>query len=100
MLESVEYIHRHNICHMDLSLENFLIDDVPIHLHEVNGKQIIHFDVDQVQIRMIDFGLGERFENGSNFESKKFCGKPNYQSPEVTANMPFNAKSNDVFCLG
>ena len=100
MVEAVEYIHSMGVCHLDLSLENFLIDDVPINLHEVDGKQTVRFDVDQVQIRVIDFGLAMRFENGSSFESTKFAGKPNYQSPEVTANRPFHAKSNDVFCLG
>lgn len=100
MLEVVEYVHSMNVCHLDLSLENFLIEDVPINLREVNGAQTVQFDVDRVQIRLIDFGLATKFEHGATFESNKFCGKPNYQSPEVTAKKTFNAKSNDVFCLG
>lgn len=100
MVEAVANIHSMGVCHLDLSLENFLMNDVPINLHVVDGIKTVRFDVDQVRIRVIDFGLAMHFENGSSFESSKFAGKPNYQSPEVTANTPFNAKSNDIFCLG
>ena len=30
MLECIEFIHSLNICHFDISLENFLINDVDV----------------------------------------------------------------------
>lgn len=47
-----------------------------------------------------DFGLAAAFKMKSTFESRKFVGKQNYWSPEITKQKSFNAKSNDVWCLG
>lgn len=45
MVESVEYIHNKNVCHFDLSLENFL----------VNVK--VRFVTDEIQVKLCDFGM-------------------------------------------
>eukprot|EP01084_Bolivina_argentea_P168155 291684_1 len=31
MIECIEFIHSKNVCHFDISLENFLINDVKVH---------------------------------------------------------------------
>ena len=38
--------------------------------------------------------------NEAAFQSTKFCGKPNYKSPECAKGEAFNAKSNDIWCVG
>ena len=44
--------------------------------------------------------LAEKFDRES-FKTSKYCGKPNYKSPEIISKKKsFNAKSNDIWCLG
>ena len=49
---------------------------------------------------ILDFGLAELFKDG-NFKSSKHCGKRAYRCPEiVNKKRGFNAKENDIWCLG
>eukprot|EP01084_Bolivina_argentea_P315944 547536_1 len=102
MIECIEFIHSKNVCHFDISLENFLINDVKVHCHEnVTSKQSnINFECSDIQIKLIDFGLAHVFKTNSNFISDKFCGKMPYKSPEIISNKEFHAKSNDIWGLG
>jgi len=123
MVESVAYLHSHNVCHFDLSIENFLINDSNISVVPTPDGQVIKFHIDEtdldgagastlkpigIQTKLCDFGLAERFgitddNTQSVFMSTKYCGKPHYMSPEVASQDGlgcFNAKSNDVWCLG
>ena len=109
MIQSIEYLHFKNICHFDISLENFLINNVNIQCLE-NGSNKFRFcinsknrgnDIQSAQIKIIDFGLSQIFDPKIGFKTKKYCGKSLYQSPEITMQKKlFNAKSNDIFCLG
>ena len=112
MIEFTEFIHSQNICHFDISLENFLINNINVEViptldSSTDGANVLitterlKFCTEDVQIKACDFGLAEYFGDNSNFQASKWCGKENYQSPEITAKKKlFNAKSNDVFCLG
>ena len=114
MIECIEYIHNKNVCHFDISLENFLINDVLIiPYHSDNGRKYIKFLCSDIQIKICDFGLSELFENtnnnnnnnhnnkSTNFYCNKYCGKTTYKSPEIYSEKRlFNAKSNDIWCLG
>ena len=97
ILLAIEYIHCHNVCHFDISLENILInDDVEVIL-DSNGK--IKFCHDNISIKLCDFGLAEQFVSLS-FETNKYCGKSNYKSPECTMKekyKSFNAKKKMIF---
>eukprot|EP01083_Nonionella_stella_P072305 194844_1 len=105
MIDFVEYIHSMNVCHFDISLENFLINtNVGVKIkHYPHGEKLC-FITDEMQIKGCDFGLAELFpEEGedSEFNCSKYCGKMRYQGPEIVEKKKdFNAKSNDVFCLG
>lgn len=101
MLEAVQFLHSLNVCHYDVSLENFLISDVDVVCYDdKDGIQRISFVPDTVQIKLCDFGLSAKFQKQSSCRSRKFVGKPNYYSPEITAKETFNAKKNDVWCIG
>eukprot|EP01084_Bolivina_argentea_P140236 246604_1 len=101
MIESVEYIHSHNICHFDISLENFCLNDIKITPYKDGTFKRIKFLHDDVEVKLCDFGLANAFERGSVCHSNKYCGKMCYKCPEIAARKTlFNAKSNDVFCLG
>eukprot|EP01084_Bolivina_argentea_P258214 435217_1 len=38
MVECIDYIHSKNVCHFDISLENFLINDIPIEVQHYKNK--------------------------------------------------------------
>jgi len=104
MLECVQYLHSLNICHQDLSLENFVINDVMVNVTQTGAQkdhgESLEFVTKGIQIKLIDFGLAEQFSDHLCL-CDKWCGKDNYESPEVLAkDNPFNAKKNDIWCLG
>ena len=58
MVECIDYLHGKGICHFDISLENFLINDVPVELEESDdGEEKIRFFMDEIQIKLCDFGM-------------------------------------------
>eukprot|EP01084_Bolivina_argentea_P171647 297380_1 len=105
MIECISYIHSKRVAHFDISLENFVINDVRIAVvssdeKENNQIQKITFDVTDVTVQLCDFGLAHKFTK-SDFVSNKHCGKSNYKSPEVfNESKQFLANANDVWCLG
>lgn len=100
MVECLAYLHSHNICHLDLSLENFVINDVLVEKEEAGKHEKISFVTDHIRVKLCDFGLAEVFEDEGCL-CDKYCGKQNYKSPEVVQkNKVFRAKKNDVWCLG
>ena len=132
MIEAIEFIHSNKVAHMDISyviiyamhltmdwstylnkivhrLENWLLNDVPIAIDKDNDNKL-RFLVDDngkgLKLKICDFGLAEYFNDTKNWKSDKYCGKRNYQSPEITLGHNeenkkyFNAKKNDIFCLG
>jgi len=101
MVECVEYLHARRTCHFDLSLENFLISDELLNVDFDTARGTITFaDVESVELKLIDFGLAEKFKDG-RCKSSKFCGKVLYQSPEIRAKKKnFDAQKNDIWCLG
>ena len=61
------------------------------------------FCTDNIQIKLCDFGLSEKFDpkENPNFLSSKYCGKKTYKSPEImNFKKNFNAKLNDIWCVG
>eukprot|EP01084_Bolivina_argentea_P007324 13760_1 len=100
MIECISYIHSKNVAHFDISLENFLINDVKIGIKSDSNIEKIMFDVNDVHIKLCDFGLAHKFTK-YNFVSKKWCGKTAYKSPEVyNKQNKFLADMNDIWCIG
>eukprot|EP01083_Nonionella_stella_P085173 236035_1 len=99
MIECIDYIHSKKVAHFDISLENWLINDVEIDVTHVNGCDRITFVLDDLQVKLCDFGLAQIFTN-SSFLSTKYCGKDGYKSPKIVRKNKFNAKSNDIWCIG
>jgi len=97
MVEAIAYIHSLNICHFDISLENWLINDVSVDILE-NGQML--FDLSDIRVKVCDFGLAKKFTSDACM-STKYCGKEQYSSPEVIDGCgSFDAKANDIHCLG
>ena len=53
MVEAIEYIHSHNICHYDVSIENWIINDVDV---KVTTDNKVEFVLDSIQVKLCDFG--------------------------------------------
>ena len=71
IVQSIQYIHSKNVCHFDIALENFVISDIEIQCKS-DGKFEFCLDND-IQCKLLDFGLAEYFSNG-DFSSSKYCG--------------------------
>mmetsp|Transcript_130849 Transcript_130849/g.279952 ORF Transcript_130849/g.279952 Transcript_130849/m.279952 type:complete len:555 (+) Transcript_130849:79-1743(+) len=68
MLLAVNYLHRHEIVHRDIKLENFLYDDVE------GCSESMH-------LKLIDFGFSKMCHLAENMSAK--CGTLAYVSPDV-----------------
>jgi len=98
MIVVVKWLHNDmNICHLDISLENILIQNATF-VPSNDGKT---FTINpNVNIKICDFGLAEIFRKDS-FRCTKFCGKTNYKAPEVYGkNGVFDARKADIWSLG
>ncbi|KAM7080332.1 death-associated protein kinase 2-like [Ciconia maguari] len=82
ILRAVEYLHARRIAHFDLKPENIMLREK---------------DVPKPRIKIIDFGLAQRLEDGITFKS--LCGTPQYIAPEVINYEPLST-STDMWSIG
>lgn len=104
IVDLIDWLHNEmNTVHLDLSLENFVINDVMVTIQEETGKVLFSGDF---VIKLIDFGLAEVFtsrnsNNDIDFQCTKFVGKTAYKTPTIYARRrPFDARSADCWSLG
>eukprot|EP00475_Leptophrys_vorax_P021643 TRINITY_DN293_c0_g1_i1.p1 TRINITY_DN293_c0_g1~~TRINITY_DN293_c0_g1_i1.p1 ORF type:complete len:310 (-),score=82.73 TRINITY_DN293_c0_g1_i1:36-965(-) len=76
----LQFIHNRGICHLDLSLENLLMDS-------------------EGRLKICDFGLAREISKVP-FKCLSRPGKPQYMSPEVFACQDFYGERSDMFSLG
>jgi len=82
MFRAIFYMHENKICHRDLKPENFLF----------TTKE----SIDKSQLKVIDFGLACKFQDGEVLTTK--AGTPYYVAPQVLAGK--YDKSADLWSLG
>ena len=80
LLLAVDLMHRNNIIHRDLKLDNILL-----------------MDRESLQVSISDMGLACRAD--SEVDVSKKCGSPGYIAPEIFLNQNFTPKA-DIFSLG
>ncbi|XP_033741281.1 sperm motility kinase Y-like isoform X2 [Pecten maximus] len=78
LTSAVDHMHRSNIVHRDLKLENFLLDK-------------------DLNIKIIDFGLSNMFIGETSLSTQ--CGSPAYAAPEIFSNQKYGS-SVDIWSLG
>jgi serine/threonine protein kinase len=80
----VKALHKLNICHRDLKLDNFLFDK--------------YFN-----IKLCDFGFSVIIPKNKNGKAKYLtghCGTKQYIAPEILENKPYDGEKTDIFSLG
>ena len=85
ILLAVHELHENNICHLDLKLENIMINE------------------QTEEIKLIDFGFAEITKDEPNNEEKilnKYRGSIHYSAPEIITNIPYDGKKADIWSLG
>jgi len=79
IFSAFDYIHKKNIAHRDIKLENILLTR-------------------NNEIKIIDFGFGHY--NPRNYLQKFFCGTPNYMAPEIIMKKEYDGEKADMWSLG
>ena len=79
IFSAMDYIHKKNIAHRDIKLENILLKS-------------------NYEIKIIDFGFG--MLNPEKKLQKFFCGTPNYMPPEIAEKKPYVGQLADMWSLG
>jgi len=79
LVDGVSYLHKNNIAHRDLKLENILIDD-------------------NKNIKVIDFGFS--LVTPRNKPLNVCCGTPSYMAPELIAKKNYYGHLVDIWALG
>lgn len=89
ILQAVAMVHEMEIAHLDLKLENIMIDPASL------------------KIKIIDFGFSsetQEFDVASQQFVPKLqrtrCGSTHYAAPEIISQAPYDAKKADVWSLG
>ena len=79
IFEAINYLHKNNIAHLDIKLDNILINK-------------------NLEIKLIDFGFGiyDQKKELNNF----FGGTPSYMSPEIVLKRPYISILSDIWSLG
>ena len=81
LAEAVYYLHKHNIVHRDIKLDNILMQD---------GTKAI---------KLIDFGFSV-VTTAAQPRLRIFCGTPSYMSPEIVRKTEYEGKPVDMWALG
>lgn len=83
IIDGVEYMHNMGVAHMDLKLENIV-------LNKESGI-----------VKVIDFGYAMEFMNDLGYvRSNKICGTECYFPPEFFTNLRYSPEKVDVWCCG
>ena len=79
IFNAMDYLHKNNMAHRDIKLENILIN-----------KNYL--------IKILDFGFG--MYNPDNILQTFYCGTPNYMAPEIAMKKPYIGQNADLWSLG
>ncbi|XP_052811117.1 serine/threonine-protein kinase 33-like [Mya arenaria] len=90
LASAIHYLHKHDIVHRDIKLENILVSNLP----DATNPE------DRLQIKVTDFGLSITKSGVSHDDMMQdFCGTPNYMAPEIIDNKTYSQQC-DVWALG
>ena len=79
LIEGLKYIHKKNIIHRDIKLDNILIDTTNT-------------------VKICDFGVSRKIEKGQKIYER--CGTPAYIAPEIYKKIGYTGFQSDVWSAG
>ena len=82
IISGIEYMNKLKIVHRDIKPENLLLDDKNINL------------------KIVDFGLSNIYNNKNNQILKSACGSPSYAAPEMLNGKEYKASKVDIWSSG
>lgn len=89
IVDAISYLHKNDIVHRDLKLENILIKEFGADSNS-----------DNFLIKVTDFGLSNKRDTvGTDSMFEEYCGTPLYMAPEIIDNFPYSQLC-DVWALG
>lgn len=80
IVQTVQWMHTHNIVHRDLKLENIIVD------------------LASGDVKITDFGLA-RVIDGDTLLSTR-CGSEEYAAPEIVQDKKYDGRKTDTWALG
>uniref|UniRef100_A0A914C4Y1 non-specific serine/threonine protein kinase n=1 Tax=Acrobeloides nanus TaxID=290746 RepID=A0A914C4Y1_9BILA len=81
LVQAMAYVHSLGFAHRDLKPENLLLKE-------------------DLQLKVIDFGLCAKPRNGLNRPLDTCCGSPAYAAPEIIQNLSYFGNEADVWSMG
>ena len=81
IISGIEYLHEVGIAHRDLKLENILL----------NQKN---------DVKIIDFGLSNKYNKDSEELLQSSCGSPCYAAPEMITGSKYHGVDTDIWSSG
>ncbi|KAL6451333.1 PRR1 Serine/threonine-protein kinase PRR1 [Candida maltosa Xu316] len=95
MILSVGYLHRNNIIHRDLKLENVLLTHRPDEIFNDSDSTSFSFPLSNLS----DFGLSRILKEPNELLTTR-CGSTDYVAPEVIMGLNYNGFLSDSWSLG
>jgi serine/threonine protein kinase len=91
ILDVVQYLHRHDICHHDLSPDNFLF--LPC-----EGSDVVDEEDPDTPLVVYDLAMSLLMPSADGvLRAAGFFGKRAYQPPEGIANVPYDGRAFDLW---
>lgn len=101
LVGAVDHLHRNNIVHRDIKLENILLNITPPAVRSLIGSHrpnSLENYADPI-ITLTDMGLSKLIDPANPMQSTR-CGSEDYAAPELLMGQPYDGRSTDCWALG
>jgi serine/threonine protein kinase len=93
---AMKYIHRKEIGHRDIKMENIMIIDHTNETAMQDHKDRLNTFGHPFTIKITDFGLSITAKK----KTSQYAGSPNYMAPQVISRVDYDPREADMWSLG